>query len=313
MRQSPARPLCFLSRSAVGGLLFGLFLLIGAPRLYAQSQGASSSPDSTAQPGPWVPPPSELWQDAVDIAKGPFTLSPTERWWVLGSAGLLVGTAAVADVPVYRHISTRSRNDGANTGRRATSSLSLPGRWYDQTHANRLALGTVGGLAVSGLVLQNRVLTRTSVQTLEAIVFTDLINGLVKSVLNRDRPYVGDEPEPFAYDPGAFSGEHTRLAMPSGHAARVFAIAAVLSDQAGRWYVSVPLYAGATSVGIERVRSGDHWLTDVLVGAAIGILVGRSVTSGPVPGTESTSGTASASIRYEPILSARRVGVAVRF
>jgi membrane-associated phospholipid phosphatase len=260
-----------------------------------------------------VPPPGALWQDAVDIATGPFTLSPAERWWTLGATGLLVGVSATLDAPAYRNVSTRSRNDGLNTGRRATSSLSIPGQWYDQTNANRLALGTVGGLAVSGLVLRNRALTRTSVQTLEAIVASDLISGLLKSVLNRDRPYVGDEPEPFAYDPGAFSSEHAKLAMPSGHAARVFAIAAVLSDQAGRWYVSVPLYAGAASVGVERVRSGDHWLTDVLVGAGIGYLVGKSVTSGPVPGTASDSGTASASIRYAPILSMRRVGVAVRF
>lgn len=166
---------------------------------------------------------------------------------------------------------------------------------------------------MSGLVLQNRALTRTSVQTLEAIVFTELINGLLKSVLNRERPYVGAEPEPFAFGVGGFEGEHTKLAMPSGHSARVFAIASVLSHQAGRWYVSVPLYAGAASVGLERVRSGDHWLTDVLVGSAIGCLVGQSVASGPVPGTEPASGTASASIRYEPVLSARRLGVAVHF
>jgi len=299
-------------RRAVAGCLCGLLLLGWTPCLYAQPEGASP-PDSTARAGPWVPPPSALWQDVVDIAKGPFTLSPAERWWVLGSVGLLVGTAAVLDVPTYRRLTTRSEADASNAARRVTSWPAVPGEWYDQTNANRLALATVGGLAASGLVLRNRALTRTSVQTLEAIVFTDLINGLVKSVLNRDRPFVGDEPEPFAYDPGAFSGEHTKLAMPSGHAARVFAIASVLSEQAGRWYVSVPLYAGATSVGLERVRSGDHWLTDVLVGSAIGHLVGKSVTSGPVPGTESTSGTASASIRYAPILSMRRVGVAVRF
>jgi hypothetical protein len=260
-----------------------------------------------------VPPPDALWQDVVDIAKGPFTVSPTERWWVLGSVGLLVGTAAVLDVPTYRRLTTRSEADASNAARRVTSWPAVPGEWYDQTNANRLALGTVGGLAVSGLVLRNRALTRTSVQTLEAIVFTDLINGLVKSVLNRDRPFVGDEPKPFAYDPGAFSSEHNKLAMPSGHAARVFAIASVLSEQAGRWYVSVPLYAGAASVGLERVRSGDHWLTDVLVGSAIGYLVGKSVTSGPVPGTGASSETTSASIRYAPILSMRRVGVAVRF
>ena len=294
-------------------IVIGMVLHMGLPRGYAQPERSASPADSAARSRPWVPPPGALWQDVVGIVRGPFTLSPAGRWWVFGAAGVVVGLAATVDVPAYRHLSTRSRNDGLNTGRRTTASLSLPGQWYDQTHANRLALGTVGGLAVSGLVLRNRVLTRTSVQTLEAIVFTDLINGLVKSVLNRDRPYVGADPEPFAFDPGAFSGEHTKLAMPSGHTARVFAIAAVLADQAGRWYVSVPLYAGAASVGLERVRSGDHWVTDVLVGGAIGVLVGRSVTSGPIPGTDADGATASASIRYRPILSPRRVGVAMRF
>lgn len=66
--------------------------------------------------------------------------------------GLVVGMAAMLDAPAYRHVSTRSRNDGLNTGHQAMSSLSIPGQWYDQTNANQLATGTVGGLAVSGPV-----------------------------------------------------------------------------------------------------------------------------------------------------------------
>jgi membrane-associated phospholipid phosphatase len=147
---------------------------------------------------------------------------------------------------------------------------------------------------------------------LEAVVYTEEVNGLLKGVLNRDRPFVGEEPEPFAYGPGAFSSDHEKLAMPSGHAARVFAIASALSHQAGRWYVSVPLYAGATSVGIERVRSGEHWLTDVLVGSALGDLVGRSVTVGSDLDAGMDGDAASASIQVASVLSVRRVGVAVR-
>lgn len=77
--------------------------------------------------------------------------------------------------------------------------------------------------------------------------------------------------------------------------------------------MSVPLHAGATSVGIERVRSGEHWLTDVLVGGALGDLVGRSVTVGSDLDAGTDGDPASASIQVAPVLSVRRVGVAVRW
>lgn len=294
--------------------MLGLLLLLAwTPTLYAQSGGVPSSPDSTAPSGPWVPPLRVLATDAVDIARGPFTLSASDRWWTLGAMGLLVGTAATLDVPAFRHLSARSEGGASDPWCDATAPLARPGEWYDRTNQNRLALGTVGALAATGLALQHRGLTRTSVRMLEAVVYTEAVNGLLKSVLNRDRPFVGEEPEPFAYDPGAFSSDHAKLAMPSGHAARVFAIASVLSHQADRWYVSVPLYAGATSVGIERVRSGDHWLTDVLAGGALGYLVGRSVTVGSHLDAGTDGDPASASIQVAPVLSVRQVGVAVRW
>lgn len=290
-------------------LVLSVLLLVPGPALYAQSAASSPHPDSAAQTGPWVPPPSEYWHDAVDIARGPVALSPAGRWRALGATALLVGTAATLDVPAFKDLSTRSADGPADWARDLTDPLAGPGEWYDRRNANRLALGVVGGLAASGLVLQNRAVTRTSVQTLEAVVFTEAVNGLLKSVLNRDRPYVGAEPEPFAYDVGAFRSDHAALAMPSGHAARVFAIASVLSESAGRWYVSVPLYAGAASVGLERVRSGDHWLTDVLVGAAVGELIGRSVAGTPSSKPESTEGA----VQYRPVVSTRKVGVTVQF
>jgi membrane-associated phospholipid phosphatase len=166
---------------------------------------------------------------------------------------------------------------------------------------DRAALGTAGLLAASGLMLQRRDLTRTSARVVEALVYTKLVTGLAKSAFNRTRPFA--EGGPYTADPGAFSGEHEKLSMPSGHTARAFAVASVLAHQSGRWYVSVPAYGMAASVGLERVHSGDHWLTDVMVGGALGYLIGRSVST-----PRSRTG-----VQYTPLLSTDRVGLRIRF
>ena len=300
----------FTDRRSTGrpALLIVFLLLLGAPPPYAQPAPDSlAAAPPTARSGPWVPPLRDLGENALDVVRGPFALSAAERRLALGTTGALLGLAAAFDEPAYRHMSERAGTESAAF--RATASLARPGEWYDRRSADRLALCTVGVLAGSGIVLRTPVLTRTSVRVMEALLYTDLVVGFTKSVINRARPYVGTAPDAFAADPGAFSGDHTKLAMPSGHAGRVFAIASVLSHQADRWYVSVPLYAGAASVGVERVRSGDHWLTDVVVGGAMGYLVGRSV----VPRSASASEAGADGVHYRPLLSAQRLGVSVVF
>ena len=292
-------------RGVAWGLLIGVLGLVSPLPLLAQPEACCAASDRL---GPWVPPPRVLWEDAVGLATAPASLSSEEWELAAGATGLLIGIAAVVDEPAYRHLSTREGQGGEAAARRATASLARPGEWYDRQKANPFALTTVGVLAGSGLLLQRPVLTRTAVRTLEAIVYTDLANGLVKSVLNRTRPYAGAEPDAFAGAPGTFTSAHTQLAFPSGHAARVFALASVLSHQADRWYVSVPLYASASSVALERVRSGDHWLTDVMVGSAIGYAVGRAVT-----GRSEPAGRASPRVRYGPILANGEIGVALQF
>jgi len=56
--------------------------------------------------------------------------------------------------------------------------------------------------------------------------------------------------------------------FPSGHTGNAFALATVLSNQYPR--LRIPLYLGATLVGISRIYLGRHYPSDVLVGAAIG-------------------------------------------
>lgn len=62
----------------------------------------------------------------------------------------------------------------------------------------------------------------------------------------------------------------TDYAMPSGHTSGCFATATVLSLKYPEWYVVVPAYVWATSVGLSRMHLGMHYPSDVLAGAALG-------------------------------------------
>jgi membrane-associated phospholipid phosphatase len=63
--------------------------------------------------------------------------------------------------------------------------------------------------------------------------------------------------------------------FPSGHALFFFAIAAVVYRYNKK--LGIVFFIGATLMGIGRVLDGLHWTTDILAGAALGILVGWAV------------------------------------
>jgi membrane-associated phospholipid phosphatase len=90
----------------------------------------------------------------------------------------------------------------------------------------------------------------------------------------------------------AYSGEYARFgdqplghhpsdrfSFPSGHTSSAFATAAVLERHYG-WKVGVPAYAAATYVGGSRLSENKHYLSDVIFGAAIGVVCGRATTVG---------------------------------
>ncbi len=68
-----------------------------------------------------------------------------------------------------------------------------------------------------------------------------------------------------------------QASFPSGHASGTFATATVLQRHYG-WKVGVPAYAVAGYVATSRLTEGKHYLSDVVFGATVGILVGRTVT-----------------------------------
>jgi hypothetical protein len=65
--------------------------------------------------------------------------------------------------------------------------------------------------------------------------------------------------------------------FPSGHAAGTFAVATVLQRHFGL-KGALPGYTFATLVSAARLQANSHYPTDIIMGAAFGILSGRAAT-----------------------------------
>jgi membrane-associated phospholipid phosphatase len=65
--------------------------------------------------------------------------------------------------------------------------------------------------------------------------------------------------------------------LPSGHTASAFATAAVVHRELG-WKAGIPAYAFAAWVGASRMEANKHYMSDVLLGAGVGIAAAHSVT-----------------------------------
>jgi hypothetical protein len=79
-----------------------------------------------------------------------------------------------------------------------------------------------------------------------------------------------------------FAADRTRpngdpRGFPSGHASTSFATAMVLQEHYG-WKLGLPAFLIATYTGASRTIANQHWTSDVVFGAAVGMASGRTVT-----------------------------------
>jgi len=91
-----------------------------------------------------------------------------------------------------------------------------------------------------------------------------IMEGLKLSV-NRTRPAI-KHPD-LVFQNSQANGQ----SFPSGHTSLAFNTAAELSIIYKKWYITVPAYAWATSVGYSRMYLGKHYPSDVLGGAILGV------------------------------------------
>lgn len=133
-----------------------------------------------------------------------------------------------------------------------------------------LYFGLSGATIVVGHLARDRTASRVGLRMLETLAVTGVATIALKTTIGRTRPGFGREQDEF----DSFNGSSSYRSLPSGHTSTAFAVATVLTlelGDRGPWipYVAYPI---ATWVGVSRVMDERHWPTDILAGAALGIL-----------------------------------------
>lgn len=104
-----------------------------------------------------------------------------------------------------------------------------------------------------------------------AIALPGIATTALKFLIGRARPELWEEHGIYGLSPLAL--EHRWQSFPSGHATTLFVLAAGLALLAPRW--RMPLYALAALLALARVASHAHYASDIVGGAAVGIVSAR--------------------------------------
>lgn len=120
-------------------------------------------------------------------------------------------------------------------------------------------IGSAVLLWIGGKLIKDDKLSKTGLAGIEALLTTAALTSGLKGLTGRERPN-GDSNSSF----------------PSGHTSSSFAMATVAADMYDwDWKIAVPAYAIATFVGASRIADNKHYLSDVLGGATVGIILGK--------------------------------------
>ena len=137
------------------------------------------------------------------------------------------------------------------------NTIFAPAKYYGDT-PEQLAFSV--GTWLVGRAMDKPRVAHLGMDLLRAQAVTEMLVEPIKFAAMRERP----------------DGSN-RQSFPSGHAAITFAAAAVIERHLG-WKRSLAAYAIAAYVSASRLHDNRHYLSDVVFGAAVGTIAGRTVT-----------------------------------
>jgi membrane-associated phospholipid phosphatase len=117
--------------------------------------------------------------------------------------------------------------------------------------------------AVNALVKKDSTSKKNAFIVSSTAAISVVIATSLKYGVQRDRPYV-------RYSDLEAISHVTTPSFPSGHTSAAFAAATSITIAIPKWYVAMPAFIWAGSVGYSRMHLGVHYPSDVLAGAIIG-------------------------------------------
>lgn len=164
--------------------------------------------------------------------------------------------------------------------------------WQDLARAGNLwgdptVLTLSTAMWIGGRVTGHPKVAQVGLRAFETIGVSGVITRVMKATIGRARP---NHPPYEVWDVQfgrgweSASGDGAYEAMPSGHATAAFAFASAVSNEVARIApehartVRLTTYGLATWTAYSRMHTDAHWLSDVVLGAAVGTVTGWAVT-----------------------------------
>ncbi len=241
-------------------LLFTLMFFIAAPEFFAQNVSPSPSPPPTPIASPT---PSLERRFLKNVLKDQYAIWTSPLHLRSKDARLLVplGAASAALIATDKRIAGALDNN--ETRLRLSRDISRFGSGY-------AVGGTAAAFYLIGKTTKNKRAAETGILVAEALIDTTIVTQTLKFATQRPRPLSKDGNGRF------FTGGNS---FPSGHSSSIWSLAAVIDGEYGkkRLLIRFGVYGLATAVSVSRYTGRNHFLSDILVGGAIGWGIGHFV------------------------------------
>lgn len=203
--------------------------------------------------------PAMVWDDVQYELSAPARWEKND-WQQVGWESLAVlGTLAVIDKPVRDYMVKQDQNS------KAWLQVEKFGREY--------AVGITAAFFVAGLVGDETSLHVAQDVVAASLISSGIIGVATKTVVGRSRPLQNKGTTDFA----PFTDMNSSFF--SGHTTQAFTLAAVISETYDETWIDVTAYSLASLAAVARTYHDKHFASDILTGAIVGTLVGRSVVA----------------------------------
>ena len=128
---------------------------------------------------------------------------------------------------------------------------------------------------IAGEIFHNDKLKEVSREGMESFLISGITVMGLKIAFGRARPYTNEGP--LSFHPLNLNNDYH--SFPSGHTIVAFSAASVISSNFRHPLVYASTYTLATGVALARIYKDKHWLSDVIMGAALGAVIGWKIGS----------------------------------
>ena len=304
-RSHRGSPLRFIQRMLTRGSVVALLGLMSLPISAGTPMPSVATPTIGSLPETFLSEFGDAFHDYARYWTAPLTWNDTEWgtfWTIMGTTGALI----IVDRPIYTTFDKKSWTP-------VKQSLDI----FHQLGQWQYPGIVLAGIYTSSFVLEDSKLERASRIAIKSFVFQTLVNQGLKNLIYRTKI---DDPYDFRIGPPNWRIPSDG-AFPSGHASNTWAVMSAFAIA----YRDDPIipslcYGAATISSCLLITNQDHWISDIVLGAALGYYSAEWMASiddhryrqrASNSGSSPTSSRTPRPITIQPVMSSDITGIGI--